>query len=54
MTIETARQILGEEIHDLTDQEVQDMIRQDSAFMEELLEIWTRGTMEGYNGNRCD
>ena len=54
MTIEMARQLLREDLKDLTDPEVQEMIRQDSAFMEELLEIWTRETTEGYNGSRCD
>ena len=54
MTTERARQLLGEEIKYMTDQEVQEMIRRDSAFMEELLEIWTKGTMKRYNGSRCD
>lgn len=54
MTIEHCRQLLGQDIQSLSDQEVSEMIQRDSSFMEVLLELLTKNPLGGKNGIRCD
>ena len=50
MTVERARELIGREIENLLDEEVLQMIQQDSSFMEEMLNLLTTGIKGGQNG----
>ncbi len=44
MTLERARVLLGDQITNITDDEVADMISRDIAFVDSLLDLLTRDT----------
>ena len=51
MTVQRARELIGQDIEILSDQEVSEMIQRDSSFMEVMLELLTNNVTGEHNGH---